>query len=411
MPVRYKDYTEALKKSVKVGKSAARSVSEILIDEEMLKCIEEHNLRVCDETSLKEVGNATSNVNKKRTSYKGFFRGITRELNKLVDTFADHDPPGFLKTIERGERGFGTARFYWASEDIRNEAISGEAISDKRAEARVFALRFISTNFGRFLPPSLVTELKADINESYFYKRQFKGLEDKLQFWPAHIEQGNEGSVENRSHWREIFDALLNNRPFRATYESTHDDVIPKSVTLSPQRIQYINHDVKLLAYIHERNIHYSFQLDQIEDFQFTDEVSFHSIRWDKFEHYYDFEFRGADWAINYLCRIGFGTNINVSSNGGGTSKIAGRVLIPNHFNKKAPDAFDCVNFLSGFGDALQVLKPDFIRAEFKRRAKAMLSLYENDDIQNSIPILLKSPHEQTSNELMLGKYDKRYAD
>ena len=87
---------------------------------------------------------------------------------------------------------------------------------------------------------------------------------------------------------------------------------------------------------------------------------------------------------------------------------MTGRVLIPNHFNKKAPDVFDCVNFLSTFGDSLQVLKPDVIRAEFNRRAKAMLMLYENEDIKSSIPVLLRSTHEQTSNELMLERYHNR---
>lgn len=70
---------------------------------------------------------------------------------------------------------------------------------------------------------------------------------------------------------------------------------------------------------------------------------------------------------MNYLMRIGFGKNLKVTSNGGGTSKISGQLPIPDHFSHGRPDAFDCVNFLSSFGDSVQVLKPDFIREEFKR--------------------------------------------
>ena len=409
MPIKYKNYTYALMKSVRSGKSAARSVAEILADDNMLQCIEEYNPKLLDKSESGKLYSA--NTDKEKTSYNGFFRGITRKLNDLVNTFSENDPPGFLKFVSKGGSGFGTAKFYWASDEVRNEALGYGAVSDKRVEARIFAFRFIDAYLGQFFPPSLVKELKADIDESDVTQKQFKGLEKKLKFWPAFIQREEQPSIDSHPHWRDVFEALLNNHPFKATYESTHNSVIPEKVTLSPQRIQYINHDVKLLAFVHEINEYYSFQLNRIEDFQFTDEVSFHPIKWDKFEQYYDFEFRGADWAINYLCRIGFGTNIKVSSNGGGTSKITGHMLIPNHFNKQAPDAFDCVNFLSGFGDSLQVLKPDFIRAEFKRRAKAMLSLYEHDDIQSSIPVLLKSAHEQTSNEWMLGIYDKRYSD
>lgn len=404
MSINYKNYTDALLKSVGSRKNTARSVIEILENKNMLQCVEEHNPELLDRSDSDKLY-ATST---KR--FRTFKRNITRKLNELVETFQDNESPSFIKTINSGERGFGKARFYWATDEIRNEALGLGSVSNARVEARVFAFRFLDAYLRHFFPPSLIDELKSDIEESDVANKQFKGIENKLKFWPAFVERDQHLSSEIHPHWRDIFDALINNRVFTATYQSIHNSVIPEQVTLSPQRIQYINYDVKLLAYVHENKRYHHFQLEKIQNLKWSSEVQYHSIKWDKFEKYYDFEFRGADWVVNYLMRIGFGRDLKVTSNGGGTSKISGQVLIPDHFSHGRPDAFDCVNFLSSFGDSLQVLKPDFIREEFKRRALAMLSLYESDDIQTSIPVLLKSAHQQTSNEVMLDAYDKRYS-
>lgn len=404
MSINYKHYTDALMKSVRSGKNAARSVTEILQDENMLQCVEEYNPELLDRSDADKLYATTTKP------YSTFKRNITRKLNELVDIFQDNESPSFVKTINSSERGFGKARFYWATDETRNEALGLGSVSNTRVEARVFAFRFLDAYLRQFFPPSLIDELKSDIEEADIANKQFKGIENKLKFWPAFIKRDQQLSSENQPHWRDVFDALIKNRVFTATYKSIHNNVIPEQVTLSPQRIQYINYDVKLLAYVHETKRYHHFQLDKIEDLRWSEDAQYHSIRWDKFEKYYDFEIRGADWAVNYLMRIGFGKNLKVTSNGGGTSKISGQLPIPDHFSHGRPDAFDCVNFLSSFGDSVQVLKPDFIREEFKRRALAMLSLYESEDIQTSIPLLLKSAHQQTSNDVMLDAYDKRYS-
>ncbi|WP_258808289.1 WYL domain-containing protein [Pseudidiomarina sp. CB1] len=404
MSIKYKHYTDALMKSVRSGKSAARSVAEILADENMLQCVAEYNPELLSTSDSDRLYATESKI------YGTFFRNITRKLNELVITYQDAESPSFLKIINNAERGFGKARFYWANDEVRNEALGYGSVSNTRVEARIFAFRFINAYLRDCFPPSLIEELKNDIEESDVDDNQFKELENKLRFWPTFIQGEKQPAVENHPHWRDVFDALINNRVFSATYDSMHKSVVPECVTLSPQRIQYINHDIKLFAFVHEINTYYSFQLDRLKNIQQATNVKYRSINWDQFEKHYDFEFRGADWAVNHLCKIGFGEHIKVTSNGGGTSKVTGKVLIPNHFNKQAPDVFDCVNFLSSFGDSLQVLKPDIVRAEFKRRAEAMISLYENDDIERSIQTLLESAHQQTSNNLMLGVYKKRYS-
>lgn len=403
MSIKYKLYTDAIMKSVRSGKSAARSVAEILADANMLQCVAEYNPELLATSDSDRLYATESKI------YGTFFRNITRKLNELVITYQDAESPSFLKIINNTERGFGKARFYWANDEVRNAALGYGSVSNTRVEARIFAFRFINAYLRDFFPPSLIEELKNDIEESDVDDNQFKGLENKLRFWPAFIQGEKQPAVENHPHWRDVFDALINNRVFSATYDSIHKTVVPERVTLSPLRIQYINHDVKLFAFVHNINTYYSFQLDRLKSIEWEPDTQYHTFKWEQFEKHYDFEFRGADWVVDYLCKVGFGENTKVTSSGGGTSKISGRLLLTTHFTHGGPDAFDCVNFLASFGDALQVLKPSFIRSEFRRRAQNLLSLYEKDSSQSSIPILLKSAHEQTSNEFMLKVYRRRY--
>lgn len=206
MSINYKHYTDALMKSVRSGKNAARSVTEILQDENMLQCVEEYNPELLDRSDADKLYATTTKP------YSTFKRNITRKLNELVDIFQDNESPSFVKTINSSERGFGKARFYWATDEIRNEALGLGSVSNTRVEARVFAFRFLDAYLRQFFPPSLIDELKSDIEEADIANKQFKGIENKLKFWPAFIKRDQQLSSENQPHWRDVFDALIKNR-------------------------------------------------------------------------------------------------------------------------------------------------------------------------------------------------------
>ncbi|MGS2721021.1 WYL domain-containing protein [Paraglaciecola aestuariivivens] len=401
MSIKYKVYNDPLKRAIRSKKPAARAIAEILNDQNMLRCVATHNPELLSNQASAQHYNTDSKL------YKTFFRNISRRLDALVQEYQAYDPPYLVKSVVKEARHFGKSSFYWLNDECRNEALGYGAVSEKRVEARIFAFRFIDAYLKHFFPPSLIQELKQDIDESDTVSSKYAGLDKKLKFWPAFVNK-EQVQLDKSEQWRAVFAALLNNQVFTANYQSLHSDMIPEKVTLSPQRIEYVNLDVKLLAYVHQTKSYWRFQMDKLEAIKPDSTTRFQKLDWDNFESYYPFEFRAADWAAHYLKRIGFGKDTKVVSMGAGTAKITGQILLPKHLNGGV-DVFDCVNYLANFGDALQVLKPNIIRQEFTRRAKAMLQLYTSDKLEISTPILLKSAHHQTSNQHMLEVFNKRY--
>lgn len=404
MTIKYKHYIQPLKHAVRSGKNAAKDIAQILRDEHVLRCVED-----CNPELLSTSPEVEDHYDVDSALYKTFKRNISRKLDDIVEEYQEHDPACFCKAVSTGEHHFGRALFYWLDDESRNEALGYGAVSNKRIESRLLAFRFIDSYLHDFFPPPLLQELRCDIEESDIALKKYAGIEEKLKFLPAVVSQRDSATQKPTLDWSPVFHALIDEKVLSATYQSLHSSIIPERVTLSPQRIEYVNQSVKLLAYVHEISACWQFQISKLTEIELHPEMDFHQLDWSTYEQNYDFEFRAADWVIDKLRRIGFGNNVRIQSAGAGTAKIFGVMTLPNHFNHGGPDIFDCVNFLAGFGDALQVLKPLEIRQELHRRAKSMLSIYEDDSIENSTPILLKSAHQQTANEWMLDTYNTRY--
>jgi hypothetical protein len=93
-------------------------------------------------------------------------------------------------------------------------------------------------------------------------------------------------------------------------------------------------------------------------------------------------------------------------------SRIKGQIALPNHFNHDGPDIFDCVNFLSHYGDALEVLKPDFLRDEMKRRATNAAQLYSTRELTDRKAMIIQSSAAEQANDIeTLTVTKKRYED
>ncbi|MDT0628062.1 WYL domain-containing protein [Alteromonas sp. W364] len=351
-----------------------------------------------------------------RDKYQSFKRNIHRKLIAMVSESKIGGEERLIKSV-KNKRNI----YYWASEEAKNEAIGLEKISDKRFEARMLIFRFIDAYFHSFIPPDVLACLKEDLQEAQF---DYHTWEDKLRFLPQGLNttiKHLEHSLNNTSQQSDqniddnllrVFNALDKNVVFSATYNSLHKNIFGTEVELSPQRIEYLNQKVLLLAYVHANKKYKRFEISRLKDVKHLPKKNFKKIDWNEYEQNYDFDFRTHDWVVNSLKASGFGHDTSVSSHGTGMSRIKGQIALPNHFNHDGPDIFDCVNFLSHYGDALEVLKPDFLRDEMKRRATNAAQLYSTRELTDRKAMIIQSSAAEQANDIeTLTVTKKRYED
>ncbi|MFQ3251613.1 MAG: hypothetical protein ACI9O6_003463 [Glaciecola sp.] len=413
--IRYEVFQLPLKKAIRSGKSAALTEVELINSQPVMNAIDEFYPELRNKTSTEKMHPNTNIENDiDRDKYQSFKRNIHRKLIAMVLENKVGGEERLIKSVKNKKN-----IYYWVSEEARNEALGLGEISEKRYEARMLIFRFIDAYFHNFIPPDVLACLKEDLKEAHF---DYHTWEDKLRFLPQglnttikHLEHSlNNASQQSDQNTDDnllrVFNALDNNVVFSATYNSLHKNMIGTEVELSPQRIEYLNQKVLLLAYVHGNKKYKRFQIDRLKDVKHLTKKSFKKIDWNQYEQSYDFDFRTHDWVVNSLKVSGFGHKISASSYGTGMSRIKGQISLPQHFNHDGPDIYDCVNFLSHYGDALEVLKPDFLRDEMKRRATKAAELYSTLELTDKKALIIQSSAaEQARDKETLAVNIKRY--
>lgn len=413
--IRYEVFQLPLKKAIPSRKSAALTEVELINSQPVMNAIDEFYPELRNKTSTEEMHPNTNIENDiDRDKYQSFKRNIHRKLIAMVLENKIEGEERLIKSVKNKKN-----TYYWASAEVKNEALSLGKISEKRYEARMLIFRFIDAYFHNFIPPDVLACLKEDLKDAQF---DYHTWEDKLRFLPQglnttikHLEHSlNNASQQSHQNTDDnllrVFNALDKNVVFSATYNSLHKNMIGTEVELSPQRIEYLNQKVLLLAYVHGNKKYKRFQIDRLKDVKHLAKKSFKKIDWNQYEQSYDFDFRACDWVPDSLKASGFGHEISASSHGTGMSRIKGQISLPQHFNHDGPDIYDCVNFLSHYGDALEVLKPDFLRDEMKRRATNAAELYSSLELTDKKALIIQSSAaEQARDTETLAVTKRRY--
>ncbi|PKI17971.1 WYL domain-containing protein [Colwellia sp. 12G3] len=317
---------------------------------------------------------------------------IQRNMDTLIESL------GTIDKVKRGQTYF----YFWKSSELKNAALGREEISDDRMMARAIAFQFVDVYLKEFLPPSIIESLEVDMDEANddLHKRKF--WQKKLQFHPSGFEVSPNPRIVigNEQDWHKVYDALNNDYVIQAKYETLHKGIIPSLVSLSLQKIQYVNHKVMVLAYVHESNCVKTFEVSRLRDIKQSLDYSFEQVDFNTYEKNYKFEARVNVGVKDYFKSVRFGHNFKEPEYEADDSWIIkSTIKVPEHFSKKKqgqPDPFAIANFLSAFADSMEVIEPDFLREEMKRRADNLSKLYS--DKFDSVPVISISPHEQTGN-------------
>ena len=386
MSRKYACYHDAIKKIIKVGQSNKVSLSQVI--------------------KHPDFGLRTEHI-----ALPEFNKFIRREIRHLIKALGKDEDSDVKKLVEL-KSGVGIEHYYyWFSEENKNEAITGESISNERLLARAIVFSFIDEKFRDFFPPDIMSNLKNDLHEAATEHDIEGGVAGKMQFIPSGIDVWPSYDITERNpkDWQLAYEALKDEFVIQVDYDSSLESAT-KLIHLSPQRVQYANHKVVLLCYVHETGKVKPFEVSRLLNVSKAKNYKFKTVNFNDIEKDHIFEALVNVGVKNYFDSVIFGKEFTSKESINGTWIIKAKVKIPDHFSKDKegqPDPFRVANFLSGFADSMEVIKPDFLREEMKRRADNLSKLYSDEF--DSVPVISRSHHEQTGNIEKLKEIDERF--
>ncbi|MBA6365785.1 WYL domain-containing protein, partial [Colwellia sp. BRX8-8] len=275
--------------------------------------------------------------------------------------------------------------------------------------ARAVVFSFIEENLREFFPPEIMASLKDDLNNAHNEFDVLGGIAGKMKFIPSGVEVWPSYDIDERNpkDWNLAYHALMEEFVIQADYNSSLNSGIER-VHLSPQRVQYANHKVVLLCYIHDSGEVKSYEVSRLMNVKKSADYKFKTVNFNDIETEYEFEALVNLGVKNYFDSVKFGNELKSTPSINGVYLVKAKIQVPDHFSeskKGQPDPFAIANFLSTFADSMEVLEPDFLREEMKRRADNISKLYS--DKHDSTPIIKKSHHVQTGNLKKLKEIDE----
>lgn len=290
MPRTYSCYHYSIKNIIGVGEENKMTIAQIIEHPDFIR--EEEHLSVRD-----------------------FTKELRREVRRLIEEIGPDLETEQMILVEQKPKGRGQpGYFYWASSALKNVAMGREEISEDRMMARAIAFQFVDEYLKEFLPPSIIESLEADMDEANDDLHARKFWQKKLQFHPSGFEVSPDPKIikSNEQDWHKAYDALNKQYVIRANYETLHKGIIPSVVSLSLQKIQYINHKVMVLAFVHELNCIKTFEVARLRDIEKSLDYSFEQVDYNTYEKNYKFEARVNVSVKDYFKSVRFGHNFKV---------------------------------------------------------------------------------------------------
>ena len=328
----------------------------------------------------------------------GFKKGIRRELKTLAKNYLSHnEEPLLIITSTKGKK----TSYYWEDESAKNTVLD-ELVPEFSSEARAMAINFVEEQLSEFLPPKYIQELRYDFRHAEKLLRKKAAFREKsntsirkLDFHPAGFAITPVEAKCDR-HYAFIFDCLENEVAFSATYDSIHD--IPSKLTLSPQKITYLNHQIVVLCFIHEIKELKFFEIARLMEVEIWSLGQYIQKSPEDIESTHILKARVHTWVKNYFTQVQIGHGLGmkiIKQEAEQCWIIETEIVLCKHFKNDEPDPFYFANFLGQFADSIEVLEPECLKDEMTRRAKRNYSIYLNDS-SNNITTIGKSPFEMT---------------
>lgn len=343
-------------------------------------------------------------IKREHQNSSDFKKVMTRELRYLIKTIGKIHNSDQDKLVEEITGPGKPNYYYWSSFEVKNAELNKEDISEDRYFARAMVFSFIDEHFRDFFPPDVMNRLEADVNSAHDEFYEVNSIAEKLSFIPSGIDVSPSYDISERNPEDRnlVFKALKNELVIKAQYKSLHSS---KAETwhLSPQRVEYANHKVFILGYIHETGKVKRFEIARLMDVKTAADFKFKTVDFSAIQNEYKFEAIVNEGVKNYFSSVLFGKGFSIEEQKGGTWLIKSTISISEHFSKEKqgqPDPFAMANFLMTFADSIKVLKPGFLKEEMKRRSLNLARLYS--DTSDDAAILNRSPHEQTGNTSLL---------
>jgi hypothetical protein len=384
MPRTYACYHEAIKTIIQDGESNKITLAEIIKHSDFV-------------------------IKREHAELADFNKFIIREIRYLIKTIGKVHNSDKNKLVEEKTKRGKANYYYWFSYEVREEELYGEGVSKEGYFARAVVFSFIEENLREFFPPEIMASLKDDLNNAYNEFDVLGGIAGKMKFIPSGVEVWPSYDIDERNpkDWNLAYHALKEEFVIQADYNSTHNSEIER-VHLSPQRVQYANHKVVLLCYIHDSGEVKSYEVSRLMNVKKSADYKFKTVNFNDIETEYEFEALVNKGVKNYFDSVKFGNELKSTPSINGAYLVKAKIQVPDHFSKfkkGQPDTFAIANFLSGFADSMEVIKPDFLREEMKRRADNISKLYS--DKHDSTPIIKRSHHVQTGNLKKLKEIDE----
>ncbi len=369
MSGKYNEYKKQLVELIKVGQPSQVNISQIL-----------------------------NNLQLSHTLNKAFKKGIERQIERLSKNYlSEKDEPLLVIAATKGSETY----YYWKNENAKNLVLD-ELVPEFSSEARAMAINFVQEQLSEFLPPKYIEELRYDFRHSEkllrkkgVFREKSNAAKRKLDFHPAGFAI-TPIEADCDKHYAFIFDCLERDIAFTAQYDSIHN--IPDKLTLSPQKITYLNHQVVVLCLMHEENELKFFEISRLKNVAVCNTSKYIQKSPDDFESKHTLKARVHTWVKNYFAQvqIGHGKAMEIIKEEDEHCWIIEiEIMLGKHFKNDRPDPFYFANFLGQFADSIEVLEPECLRNEMLRRAKRNYSIYLNAD-NNNVKTIAKSPFEMT---------------
>jgi hypothetical protein len=335
--------------------------------------------------------------------YKATEKTINRILTKWADKF-EHE---LIK-----ERVGRENRFYWMNEEFRNSHFSRFS-NLEMAESQAVAFYLLQTHLADALPPKFKRELesrfeiaKNEVLDNSEWLNIAEDWKDKISVEPLGFKL-HEVSTSDKEY-DAIFDALEKQQVLKASYNSIHDELNEKGemvssesfqdIIFSPQQIRLQNLQLSVLVLIHEagkKPFFKSLVLARLKNVEvYEGDITYIRNQQKMFNE--TLVLKTHTGMKNYFEQAKLSTTQEVTHIEGDTWQIEAKIELPQHFKHDGQDFFYLCNLLSSYANAVEVVSPDYIRDEMKRRSDLLYQAYqtgpENNDVINGFNAKVLKP-------------------
>jgi predicted DNA-binding transcriptional regulator YafY len=306
-----------------------------------------------------------------------FKKEVERLCAKIHEVhYNDEDNTGLIRVGKRRAPVY----YYWSDVEVKEHAIDLLTITRPRA----LALFLVKEHIADILPTSYLSALSSDFKlaEKKLEHDRVK-LSDILEYSPFGfnlVKAESSSSAQTEATFNLVFEAVLSRKVIKIEYRSIHPKYASKSMYVSGQKLRYLNNRLQLLGYEHDTPSQKHFALSKITSIELAPEVPFILLDPKEYETQQILKIRCHTWVKDTFESSRLGGQVRTENLGNDVLELTEEVTFPLHFNGNRPDGFYIANFLSMYGDSVEVLEPDFLRAEMQRRSSSMDRLYSGDN-------------------------------